>query len=129
MKARIGKIKELRRGRDKVTCPLCLEKTGAKHILLRCAETKMWKTEFLGKKWLKMNEELVYRTITNCTNRTQISNIRQKLNRISYLKPSGHYMHHLLTYSKTLLSDHIMYVYLCISYCSHNKLDCFSKQH
>jgi hypothetical protein len=47
----------------------------AKHILLRCPETKMWRSEFLSKERLNMNEKLVYRKIMNCTNRTQIKNI------------------------------------------------------
>jgi hypothetical protein len=57
-------------------------KEDAKHKLLRCAETKMWRREYLGKKWFNMNEELVYREMINFTNRTQITNVGQHLNRL-----------------------------------------------
>jgi hypothetical protein len=42
----------------------------------------MWKTEFIGKKWLNINEELVYRKIKNCTNKTH-KNTEKYLNRIN----------------------------------------------
>jgi hypothetical protein len=40
------------------------------------------KTEFLSKKSLNMNEQCEYRKIKNRTNRTQIKNIGQYLNRV-----------------------------------------------
>jgi hypothetical protein len=36
----------------------------------------------LSKKWLNMNDDLIYRKIINCTNRNQIKDIGQSLNRV-----------------------------------------------
>jgi hypothetical protein len=54
MKAGICKLKTLRRGTYKGSCPL--RKRDAKHELLRCPETKIRKGEFVDKKRLHMNE-------------------------------------------------------------------------
>jgi hypothetical protein len=48
MKAGIWKLRGLKRGIDKGSCPLYLGKEDAKHILLRCQETTIQRTEFLG---------------------------------------------------------------------------------
>jgi hypothetical protein len=47
MRAGIWKLRRLRRGTDKGSCPLGLGKEDAKHILLRCPETKIWTTDFI----------------------------------------------------------------------------------
>jgi hypothetical protein len=51
----------------------------------------------------------------------------QQLLYINPLKPNGCYMYHLLQHTKTLHSDHR--VYLCIPYGSHNKQRRFPKHH
>jgi hypothetical protein len=50
--------------------------------LVRCPETRTWSRKFLGKTQLIINEDLVHRKIINCTNRTQLKNIGQYLNRV-----------------------------------------------
>jgi hypothetical protein len=49
MKTGVWKLRAIRRGMDKGSCPLCLGNEGAINILLSCPETKKWKTEFLFK--------------------------------------------------------------------------------
>jgi hypothetical protein len=46
---------------------------GAEHTLLNCSETKKW-NEFVCSKWLNINEDIVYRRITNCTNIMKLKN-------------------------------------------------------
>jgi hypothetical protein len=36
--------------------------------LKSCSETGKWRTGFLSKKWLNMNEDVVYKRILRCTN-------------------------------------------------------------
>jgi hypothetical protein len=40
MKVGVWKLREIRRGLEKRTCPLCRGNEDAKHILLSCTETK-----------------------------------------------------------------------------------------
>jgi hypothetical protein len=40
LKAGIWKLRGIRRGFEKGKCPLCLGEKDAKHILLKCSETK-----------------------------------------------------------------------------------------
>jgi hypothetical protein len=53
-------LRGLSRGTDKGSCFLHLGKEDAERTLLECPETKIWQTEFLGKKLLNLNSELVY---------------------------------------------------------------------
>jgi hypothetical protein len=46
----------------------------AKNIPLNCSETKKWKEEFVCSKWLKINQDIAYRKITNCTNIMKLNN-------------------------------------------------------
>jgi hypothetical protein len=61
MKAGVWKLRGIRRGLEKGTCPLCRGNEDAKHTLLRCPETKKWRMQFINKKWLCINEELAHR--------------------------------------------------------------------
>jgi hypothetical protein len=58
MKAEVWKLRGIRRGLKKGTCPLCRGNEDIKHILLSCPETKKWRMQFMSKKWLCINEEL-----------------------------------------------------------------------
>jgi hypothetical protein len=49
MKAEIWKLRGLRSGTDKGSCPFCLGKWDAKHTLMRCPGAKVWRIEFSGK--------------------------------------------------------------------------------
>jgi hypothetical protein len=40
MKAGVWKLRGIRRGLEKGTCPLCMENEDVKHILLSCPDTK-----------------------------------------------------------------------------------------
>jgi hypothetical protein len=44
MKAVVWKLRGIRRGMDKGSCPQCIRNKDANH---RCAETKKWRTELL----------------------------------------------------------------------------------
>jgi hypothetical protein len=57
----IWKLRGSRKGVEKGTCPLCLGKEGTTYILLKCPETKNWRTEMLCKRWLDINEEVACR--------------------------------------------------------------------
>jgi hypothetical protein len=50
------KVRGVRRGR----CPLCLGEGDAKHILVKCSETKTWREECVNSKWLRINEDLAH---------------------------------------------------------------------
>jgi hypothetical protein len=60
MKADVWKLKGIRRGMDKESCPQCV---GSKDANYRCAETKRWSTELLCKTWLNMVDKLACRMI------------------------------------------------------------------
>jgi hypothetical protein len=59
MKAEIWKLRGLRRGTGKGSCPLTLGSEDAKHILLRCPDVVCRKQNLTGKKWLNIHEKLV----------------------------------------------------------------------
>jgi hypothetical protein len=80
LKAGIWKLRGIRRGFGRGRCPLYLEEEDAKHILLKCSETKKWKEECLNSKWLNINEDLAYRKIISCTN----VNMLKSLGKYSY---------------------------------------------
>jgi hypothetical protein len=61
-------LRGIRKGFEKVRCPLCSEDEDAIHILLKCLETRKWREQFLSGKWLRLNEWIVYKKIINCTN-------------------------------------------------------------
>jgi hypothetical protein len=42
-KAGIWKLRGIRRGFKRRSCPLCLGEEDAKHIVLKCSETKNWR--------------------------------------------------------------------------------------
>jgi hypothetical protein len=50
MKAGVWKLRGIRRGWEKGTCPLCRGNEDAKHVLLSCPETKKWGMQFMNKK-------------------------------------------------------------------------------
>jgi hypothetical protein len=55
--------------------PLCLAEEDAKHILLKCSETKMWREECVNSNWLNINEDLAYGKIISCTNVNKIKSL------------------------------------------------------
>jgi hypothetical protein len=71
----IWKLRGSRKGVEKETCPLCLGKEDTKHILLECLETENWRTEMLCKRWVDINEEVVYRKMLSCTNKMMVKNM------------------------------------------------------
>jgi hypothetical protein len=84
MKAGVWKIRGVRRRREKGTCPLCRGNEDAKHILLSCSETKNWRIQFINKKLLCINEELVYKKIVNCTNKFHIIHLGEYLDKVKH---------------------------------------------
>jgi hypothetical protein len=44
-----------------------LEEDDAKHLQVKCPETKKWTEEFVCSKWLEMNEDMECRLIISCT--------------------------------------------------------------
>jgi hypothetical protein len=82
MKAGVWKLRGIRRGWEKGTCPLCRDNVDAKHILLSCPETKKCRMQFMNKKWLCINEELSYKKIVNCTNKAYIIHLGEYLDKV-----------------------------------------------
>jgi hypothetical protein len=72
LKAGIWKLKWIRRGLEKGRCPLCGGEEDAKHILLKCKESKKWREEWANNNWPNINEDLVYNKIICCTNVNRI---------------------------------------------------------
>jgi hypothetical protein len=60
-KTGIWKLRGMRKGFEKGRCPLCREDEDAIHILLKCSETRKWREQLLSRKWLYVNEEVVYK--------------------------------------------------------------------
>jgi hypothetical protein len=54
---------------------LCSEDEDPVHILLKCSETRKWREQFLSRKWLSLNEWMVYKKTSNCTNIIELRNI------------------------------------------------------
>jgi hypothetical protein len=71
----IQKLRGMRKGFEKGRCPICSEDEDAVHILLKCSETRKWREHFLSRKWLMLNEWIVYNKIINCTNIIELRNI------------------------------------------------------
>jgi hypothetical protein len=67
-KAGIWKLRGIRRGFERARCPLCLGEEDAKHIILKCLETKKWREEYVNSNWLNMNEDLAYNKVIRCIN-------------------------------------------------------------
>jgi hypothetical protein len=72
----------MRKGFEKGRCPLCSEDEDAIHILLKCSETRKWREQFLSRKWLRLNEWIVFMKIINCTNIIELRNIGSYLYKI-----------------------------------------------
>jgi hypothetical protein len=49
-------------------CPLCWGEEDAKHILLRCEESKKWREEWVNSNWPNINEDIAYKKIIGCKN-------------------------------------------------------------
>jgi hypothetical protein len=52
------------------------------HILLKCSETRKWREQFLSRKWLRLNEWIVFKKIINYNNSTELINIGSYLYKI-----------------------------------------------
>jgi hypothetical protein len=78
-KTGIWKLRGMRKGSEKGKCPLCSEEEDAIHTLLKCLGTRKWREQLLSTKWLTVNEESAYKTITNCTNAVELRNSYRKL--------------------------------------------------
>jgi hypothetical protein len=76
LKAGIWKLRGITRGFERGRCPLCWGgEEDAKHILLKCSETKKWREESINSKWLNINEDLADRKIISCTNVNKIKSL------------------------------------------------------
>jgi hypothetical protein len=42
------------------------------HILLKCSETRKWREQFLSRKWLRLNEWIVFKKIINSSNSIEL---------------------------------------------------------
>lgn len=60
-KADIWKLRGIRRELERKYFPQCLGEEEAKHIPLKCSETKKWREEFACSKWLIVKEVIEYR--------------------------------------------------------------------
>jgi hypothetical protein len=49
-----------------------------------CPDTKERRMKFMYKKWLYVNEELAYRKIINCTNKTHMINLGKFLDKVRH---------------------------------------------
>jgi hypothetical protein len=78
----IWKLRGMRKGFEKGRCPLCSKDEDAVHTLLKYSETKKWREQFLSRKWLKLNEWIVYKKIISCTNSIELRNIGSYLYKI-----------------------------------------------
>jgi hypothetical protein len=58
LKAGIWKLRGIRRGFGKGRCPNVLGEEDAKHIPLKCLETKKWSEELVCSKQLNINEDI-----------------------------------------------------------------------
>jgi hypothetical protein len=84
MKAAVWKLRGVRRGWGKGTCPLCRGNEDVKHVLLSCPETKKWRMQFINKKWLYINEEQENKKIVNCTNKAHIIHLGGYLDKVKH---------------------------------------------
>jgi hypothetical protein len=57
-----------------MVCPLCLGEEDAKHIVLKCFETKKRREEYVrvNSDWLNINEDLAYKKIISRINVNRI---------------------------------------------------------
>jgi hypothetical protein len=69
------------KGFEKGRCPLFSKEEDPIHILLKCSETK-WREQFLSRKWLRLNEWIVFKKIINCNSIIDLRNIRNYLYKI-----------------------------------------------
>jgi hypothetical protein len=53
-----------------------------KHLLLNCAESKNWRTQYMSKEWLFINEQLPYRKILNCSSKAHIMHLGEYLGKV-----------------------------------------------
>jgi hypothetical protein len=81
-KTGIWKLRGMRKGSEKGRCPLCSEEEDPIRILLKCSETRKWREQFLSRKWLRLNELIVFKKIINCNNSTELRNIGSYLYKI-----------------------------------------------
>lgn len=66
---------------DKRSVRLCLGKEDVKR-LLSSPERGKWRTEFLYKKWLDMNEDVACRKVRSCANKAYVRNFDISLDRV-----------------------------------------------
>jgi hypothetical protein len=52
-----------------------LEDCKKRRMLLKCSETRKWREQFLSRKWLSLNELIVFKKIINCNNSIELRNI------------------------------------------------------
>jgi hypothetical protein len=62
----------IRKKRDTVRFPVCLGQEDTKHILLSCLEKRMWRKGVISRKQLYINEEVAYKKILMCGNKSLI---------------------------------------------------------
>jgi hypothetical protein len=84
MKAGVWKLRGIRRGWERGTCPLCRGNENVKHILLSCPETRKWRMQFINKKRLCINEELTCKKIVNCTNKACKIHLGEYLDKVNH---------------------------------------------
>jgi hypothetical protein len=84
MKAGVWKLRGIRRGWEKRTCPLRRGNEDAKHTLLSCPETKKWRIQFINKKWLCISEEPAHKKIVNCINKAHIIHLGEYLDKVKH---------------------------------------------
>jgi hypothetical protein len=72
----------MRKRFEKGRCPLCSEEEDPIHILLKCSEMRKWRARLLSRKWLRLNEWIVFKIIINCTNSIESRNTGSYLYKI-----------------------------------------------
>jgi hypothetical protein len=83
-KTGIWRLRGMRKGSEKGRWPLCSEEEDPIHILLKCSETRKWREQFLSRKWLRLNEWIVFKKIINCNNIIELRNIGSYLYKIKF---------------------------------------------
>jgi hypothetical protein len=76
------RMRGIRRGLGKERCTLCYKQEDCDYVLLTCPETMKWREEFLCKKWLDLNQDLVLKKIINFCSVLDLRNIGKYLFRV-----------------------------------------------
>jgi hypothetical protein len=84
MKAEVWKLRGIRRGWDKGTCPLCRGNEMLSIYRWAAQKPKTWRMQFVNKKLLCINKKLAYKKIVNCTNKAHMIHSGEYLDKVKH---------------------------------------------